>query len=171
MHDVAIIGGGLAGLTLALQVKQQAPDLSVVVLERNSFPVPAGAHKVGEATVEIGAHYLAHTLGLEEYLEKQQLRKFGLRLFFGAGYHDDLSAADELGASSLLPAISYQLDRGKLENDLAALLEEQCHLKVELIKSSGGVFEVVIDGVLVYSKKKTGEFPDEMQLVKQLSAS
>jgi flavin-dependent dehydrogenase len=125
MHDVAIIGGGLAGLTLALQVKQQAPDLSVVVLERNSFPVPAGAHKVGEATVEIGAHYLAHTLGLEEYLEKQQLRKFGLRLFFGAGYHDDLSAADELGASSLLPAISYQLDRGKLENDLAALLEER----------------------------------------------
>jgi selT/selW/selH-like putative selenoprotein len=51
------------------------------------------------------------------------------------------------------------------------LLEKQCHLKVELIKSSGGVFEVVIDGVLVYSKKKTGEFPDEVQLVKQVSAS
>lgn len=44
-------------------------------------------------------------------------------------------------------------------------------MKVELIKSSGGVFEVVIDGVLVYSKKKTGEFPDEEQLVKQVSAS
>lgn len=125
MHDVAIIGGGLAGLTLALQVNQQAPDLSVVVLERNTFPVPAGAHKVGEATVEIGAHYLSHTLGLEEYLEKQQLRKFGLRLFFGAGFQDDLSMADELGASSLLPAISYQLDRGTLENDLAALLGER----------------------------------------------
>lgn len=44
-------------------------------------------------------------------------------------------------------------------------------MKVELIKSSGGVFEVVIDGVLVYSKKKTGEFPDEVQLVKRVSAS
>ena len=44
-------------------------------------------------------------------------------------------------------------------------------MKVELIKSSGGVFEVVIDGVLIYSKKKTGEFPDEVKLVKQISAS
>jgi selT/selW/selH-like putative selenoprotein len=51
------------------------------------------------------------------------------------------------------------------------LLEKHCNLQVELIKSSGGVFEVVVDGVLVYSKKKTGEFPDETQLVKQVSAS
>ena len=76
MHDVEIICGGLAGLTLALQVNQQAPDLSVVVLERNTFPVPAGAHKVGEATVEIGAHYLSHTLGLEEYLESRSKARF-----------------------------------------------------------------------------------------------
>jgi selenoprotein W-related protein len=41
---------------------------------------------------------------------------------------------------------------------------------MELIKSSGGVFEVTVDDKLVYSKKKTGEFPDEQQLVKQLSA-
>ena len=54
---------------------------------------------------------------------------------------------------------------------MAALLEKHCNLKVELIKSSGGVFEVVIDGDLLYSKKKTGEFPDEMQLVKQITAS
>lgn len=37
-----------------------------------------------------------------------------------------------------------------------------------MIKSSGGVFEVVIDGELVYSKKATGDFPDEMQLVKKI---
>jgi flavin-dependent dehydrogenase len=124
MHDVAIIGGGLAGLSLALQVSRIRPDLSIVVIERDAFPAPVAAHKVGEATVEIGAHYLAHTLGLENYLEKQQLRKFGLRLFFGAGQTDDLATADELGASSLLPAISYQLDRGLLENDLADMLRE-----------------------------------------------
>jgi flavin-dependent dehydrogenase len=122
--DVAIIGAGLAGLTLALQLKRTTPTLDIVVFERNSLPPPHAAHKVGEATVEIGAHYLAHTLGLEGLLEETQLRKFGLRLFFGSGQHDDLAKADELGASRLLPAISYQLDRGKLEGDLANMLQE-----------------------------------------------
>lgn len=122
--DVAIIGGGLAGLTLALQIRQTSPDLSIVVLEKNNYPPAPAAHKVGEATVEIGAHYLAQTLGLVDLLERTQLRKFGLRLFFGSGFHDDLAAADELGASSLLPAISYQLDRGILEKDLVDVLRK-----------------------------------------------
>lgn len=122
--DVAIIGAGLAGLTLALQLRRSSPDLSIVVLEKDDYPPTAAAHKVGEATVEIGAHYLAHTLGLKDLLERTQLRKFGLRLFFGSGYHSDLAGADELGASSLLPAISYQLDRGILEKDLIDLLRE-----------------------------------------------
>lgn len=30
-----------------------------------------------------------------------------------------------------------------------------------LIPAGGGVFELEVDGKLVYSKKKTGEFPDE----------
>jgi len=51
---------------------------------------------------------------------------------------------------------------------LAALLKKHCGNDVELVPSTGGVFEVVVDGVLVYSKKETGEFPDEQQLVKQL---
>jgi selenoprotein W-related protein len=40
--------------------------------------------------------------------------------------------------------------------------------EVLLISSSGGVFEVKVDGVLVYSKKQTGEFPDETRLVAAL---
>ena len=31
--------------------------------------------------------------------------------------------------------------------------------EVELVKSSGGVFEITLDGELVYSKKATGRFP------------
>ena len=30
---------------------------------------------------------------------------------------------------------------------------------IELVKSSGGVFEITLDGELVYSKKATGRFP------------
>jgi len=51
---------------------------------------------------------------------------------------------------------------------LAALLKKHGGKDIELIPSDGGVFEVVVDGVLVYSKKETGEFPDEQQLVEQL---
>jgi flavin-dependent dehydrogenase len=124
-YDVAIVGGGLAGLTLAAQLGQDDPGCSIAVLERNAFPPPAASHKVGESTVEIGAHYLADVLGLGEHLDRTQIRKFGLRLFFGSGQHEDLSAADELGASRILPAKSYQVDRGKLEGDIAGMLQER----------------------------------------------
>ena len=62
--DVIVAGGGLAGLTLALQLKQRMPALSITVVERRKHPVPHGAHKVGESSVEIGAHYFENVLGL-----------------------------------------------------------------------------------------------------------
>ena len=40
--------------------------------------------------------------------------------------------------------------------------------QVRLIASGGGVFEVVVDGRLVDSKKITGEFPDEERLLADL---
>ena len=123
--DVAIIGGGLAGLTLGLQLIQESPGLAIVVLERSRLPPPEAAHKVGESTVEIGAHYLSHTLGMRSLLENTQLRKFGLRFFFGGTHDGDLANADELGASKFLSAISYQLDRGVLEADLSKILSQR----------------------------------------------
>ena len=67
--DVVILGGGLAALTLSLQLKQRLPDLDIVVLERRRHPVPEATHKVGESSVEIQAHYLSQVLGLESYLQ------------------------------------------------------------------------------------------------------
>jgi flavin-dependent dehydrogenase len=117
-HDVLIMGGGLAGLTLALQLRQRFPDIDVLVLERRRHPVPAARHKVGESTVEIGAHYFAEVLGLEEHLRTAQLKKFGFRFFFSEGRRD-LANVVELGASRPLPVVSYQIDRGLFENFLA----------------------------------------------------
>jgi len=142
--DVAIVGGGLAGLTLALQLEQESPELAIIVLERDRLPPPIAAHKVGESTVEIGAHYLSHTLGLTSLLERTQLRKFGLRFFFGSGQHEDLANADELGASNFLPTVTYQLDRGRLEGDLAEILSERgvivkdsCNVKHATVSANG----------------------------------
>jgi len=39
---------------------------------------------------------------------------------------------------------------------------------LELQPSSGGCFELTVDGVQVYSKLQTGEFPDEKALVAQI---
>jgi flavin-dependent dehydrogenase len=117
VHDVLIMGGGLAGLTLALQLRQRHPDLDIVVLERRQHPVPEAAHKVGESTVEIGAHYFEHVLGLGAHLRGQQLRKFGFRFFF-SHQRSDIENVTELGASRPLAVPSYQIDRGIFENFL-----------------------------------------------------
>src|SRR3546814_6966746 len=86
--DVTILGGGLAGLTLAIQLRRQDPALRVTVVERNAHPVREAAFKVGESTVEIGAHYFAHVLGLRTHLDRAPVRKFGLRFFFSEGRLD-----------------------------------------------------------------------------------
>ena len=39
-YDVAILGGGIAGLTLALQLKKARPDLKLLVVEKQEHPVP-----------------------------------------------------------------------------------------------------------------------------------
>ena len=35
---------------------------------------------------------------------------------------------------------------------------------VELVKSGGGVFEIIVDGKLAYSKKATGAFPSDAEV-------
>ena len=116
-YDVVIMGGGLAGLTLALQLRQRLPDAKVLVLERRQHPVPLAAHKVGESTVEIGAHYFTQVLGLQDHFAASQLRKFGFRFFFSDG-QADIATVTELGPSMALPVGSWQIDRGVFENHL-----------------------------------------------------
>src|SRR5690606_21900962 len=82
--DVVICGGGLAGLTLARQIRQQLPTLRVALVDRDVRPLPEATWKVGESSVEIGSQYF-ESLGLSEYLLEHQLVKFGLRFFPGGG--------------------------------------------------------------------------------------
>lgn len=122
LWDVVIAGGGLAGLGLAKQLKQANPELSIVVVEKQGFPRPRAIAKVGESTVEIGSHYLSHHLGLLQHLKDKHLKKFGIRIFFGEPA-DDFSRQDELGASQTFGIPTYQIDRGDIENHLAAELQ------------------------------------------------
>ncbi|HEY8549738.1 MAG TPA: tryptophan 7-halogenase [Vicinamibacterales bacterium] len=117
-YDVVILGGGLAGLTLARQLRQERADLRLLVVERRPHPVPEAAFKVGESTVEIGARYFGHVLGLAPHMAERQLDKFGLRYFFADGSNRDVAQRYELGARRFPRVTSYQIDRGRLENHL-----------------------------------------------------
>jgi flavin-dependent dehydrogenase len=118
LYDAVIMGGGLAGLTLARQLHIEAPHIRVLVAEKRKHPAREAAFKVGESSVEIGAHYFHFVLGLEPHLRSKQLEKLGLRYFFPQGDNRNLARRVELGPPVHPPVPSFQLDRGRLENFL-----------------------------------------------------
>ncbi len=120
-YDVVILGGGLAGLSLARQLHLEAPSVRVLVAEKRRHPVREAAFKVGESSVEIGAHYFQKVLDLEPHLRSAQLEKLGLRYFFPQGNNRDLTRRVELGAPEYSTVPSFQLDRGRFENMLLQL--------------------------------------------------
>jgi flavin-dependent dehydrogenase len=123
-YDAVIAGGGLAGLTLARQLHLEAPQVRVLVLEKRRHPVREAAFKVGESSVEIGAHYFGTVLGLEPVIREHHLEKLGLRYFFPQGSNDDITRRTELGPGSFPVVPSFQLDRGRFENWLLASLRK-----------------------------------------------
>lgn len=130
-NDVVIVGGGVAAMGLALQLRSRRPDIRVLIIEPNSYPLAEITHTVGESTVEVSAHYLRETLGLGDHLSSAHLRKMGLRMFFSHGRNTDIAARMELGGSTFVPQVTYQIDRGRLENELhrrcvAAGVEIRC---------------------------------------------
>jgi flavin-dependent dehydrogenase len=117
-YDVAILGGGLAGLTLGLQIKQARPETSIFIAEKRPGAAPEAAFKVGESTQEIACNYFGEVLGLMDHLENAQIRKCGLRFWFPAGDNGDLTERIERGPAAHPPVPSWQFDRGRFENYL-----------------------------------------------------
>lgn len=117
-YDAVILGGGLAGGTLARQLKQSDPTIKVLLIEKHAFPMPEVAHKVGESSVELGSYYLRSVLDVANHLDTDQLPKAGLRYFFPSAGNQDITQRVELGCTQVLPTPSHQLDRGRFENML-----------------------------------------------------
>lgn len=117
-YDVAIVGGGIAALTLALELHRARPQTRLLIIEANAHPAPEITHTVGESTVEISAQYLRDRLGLADHLNTAQIRKMGLRMFFTHNGNADIAQRMELGSSSFTHQVTYQIDRGRLENEL-----------------------------------------------------
>jgi flavin-dependent dehydrogenase len=151
-YDVCVCGAGLAGLCLARQLKLEMPELRVALIDKDARPLPSGAHKVGESSIEVGTHYLMHTIGLADYLARTQKFKCGLRWFTGSGQLP-LENRTETGSPDfpLIPAM--QLDRGVLENDLRQMcvdagieLIEGVSVRDIRLNEAGGDHQVDITG-------------------------
>lgn len=102
MHDVAIIGGGLAGLALSIELSSKGYD--IVLFEKNSYPF----HKVcGEYISNESAAYLNH-LGVNlNTLGAANIDQFAL------------STLDGNKMSSALPLGGIGISRYKLDSELA----------------------------------------------------
>ncbi len=116
-YDVIVLGGGLAGLCLSIQLKRSVPEARVLILEKADAPRPEAAHKVGESSVEVASHYFRNVLGVTDLLAKE-LPKFGLRFFLSEGENREISRRLECGPKHFLTIPSYQIDRGQFENGL-----------------------------------------------------
>ncbi|MFV8756119.1 hypothetical protein ACNOYE_36680 [Nannocystaceae bacterium ST9] len=132
--DVAVIGGGFAGLAAIRQLQRERPSTTCVVIDARALPGDRERRGVGESTSELAAWYLARRLDLREHLEREQIVKFGLRFWLrepGRGtaiaervewgpMTRPLAAPDRLSVP--LEPHAYQLHRGRLEHALVELV-------------------------------------------------
>ena len=123
-YDVLIVGGGLAGLTLARHLLLNSEKRILLVDRRAELPPPK--QKVGEATVQMSGYYYGKVLDLEEYLLQEHYLKYNLRFYWnpaadGAVDGGPATRYEEV-SQSYIRAISniptYQLDRNKFEAEV-----------------------------------------------------
>ena len=128
--DVVILGGGLAGLTLARHLLLET-DKRVLILERRD-ELPQARQKVGESSVQLAGWYFSKVLGMEAHLMHEHFMKYNLRFYWpssGEGRDfEDYSAAYIRPFSNIA---SFQLDRNVFEGELLRVNEENERFRCE----------------------------------------
>ncbi len=120
-YDVVILGGAFSGASAAILLRRDRPDLSVLIVERQtSFD-----EKVGEATTEMSGMFLTRRLAQWRHLEMEHLPKEGLRYWFQNEKVHGHAEASEAGGYLRSTVPSFQLRRDALDEHLLATAVEE----------------------------------------------
>ena len=116
--DVVIIGGVFSGAATASLLRREQPELRVLLVERTK----KFDRKVGEATREVSACFLAKRLAITNHLIHSHITKQGLRFWFAPQEGERLEDCIELGAAFQTRLPSYQVDRKELDTFILSLV-------------------------------------------------
>jgi flavin-dependent dehydrogenase len=120
-YDIAILGAGLAGLSLARQTLLRTGK-KILLLDR-SAEVPVRRQKLGESTVQVGGYYLSRVLDLEEYLLREQFLKYNLRFYWKrpGSANRSFEEYDTSYIRMMSNIAGYQVNRNTLEAEMLRL--------------------------------------------------
>ena len=51
---------------------------------------------------------------------------------------------------------------------MAAAIRDEFDVEAELVKGDNGIFDVEVDGKLIFSKDKAGRFPEDEEILAEL---
>ena len=135
--DIVVLGDRISGSLTAALLRQDHPDLSIVVVAPSDKKLPV----VGESLTEFSA-YTMRKIGLGEYLENEHFGKYGLTFYFKEDIDNpgcDRYAVHEAPAAP--PMLANQLNRFRFDKKIKGTLAER---GVQFIDSYA--HEVRIDG-------------------------
>src|SRR5271166_3190701 len=129
-YDVAVVGGAIAGASIAFLLKRKDPSLRILIIEKaEEFD-----RKVGESTSEVGACFLMRVLNIASHLGHEQITKSGLRMWFYRNSSDTFTRCAEIGPKHQTRLPAFQLDRSKLDK---AVLEKAVKAGILLSRRLG----------------------------------
>lgn len=194
-YDYIIVGAGITGLSTAIELREQHPKASVLVLERGIFSAGASTRNAGFACMGSLSELLddLNVMTEAEVLALFERRKKGLEIlrnrlgddkigYKAEGSHD-LITKDEIDileripyANELLKSISgkdaYKIASDKIgdfgfdKNQIAALIENTCEGQLHTGKMMRSLTELAISkGVEIKTGVQVSHFEEEQNSV------
>lgn len=119
-YDVAIIGSGITGLSLACSLKEKNPKLKIVIIERGTFPAGASTKNAGFACFGSACEILSDIklMGEEQALALVEKRVKGLHMLRARLGDDKLDYLEQGGGELLFKNESVEPNQIEYLNKL-----------------------------------------------------
>ncbi|MGI9472188.1 MAG: NAD(P)/FAD-dependent oxidoreductase [Rubripirellula sp.] len=156
--DVLIVGAGVNGNLTARYLKQQQPDLDIVVLDKGQSNLPL----VGESLTEYSTHFLRQ-LGFGDHLEEKHYHKYGLTFYFKDRLDDPQDRTYSVHEAPAIPPMqSALINRYVFDQELRQRNEAA---GITYRQASASSIRGVQDGFAVTAKRssETGSSSDEIR--------